>query len=112
MRGRTLNNSYIILDEAQNTSAVQMKMFLTRLGINSKMVVTGDLTQIDLPKDTSSGLVQVLEVLRKIKDVGLVKFTLYCFLCLKSFLKYLFLILPHFTISLLSYLPQLHLSSE
>ena len=63
MRGRTLNDSFIILDEAQNTSPEQMKMFLTRLGFNSKMVVTGDITQIDLPGDQRSGLVVVRDIL-------------------------------------------------
>tara|TARA_Y100001970_G_scaffold22867_1_gene26553 strand:+ start:101 stop:1045 length:945 start_codon:yes stop_codon:yes gene_type:complete len=74
MRGRTLNNSFIILDESQNTTVEQMKMFLTRFGFGSKVVVTGDITQIDLPKNTLSGLVHSLEVLSNIKDVGLVKF--------------------------------------
>ena len=63
MRGRTLNDSFIILDEAQNTSPEQMQMFLTRLGFNSKMVVTGDITQIDLPRDQDSGLVVVADIL-------------------------------------------------
>ena len=72
LRGRTLNNSYIILDEAQNTSAIQMKMFLTRLGINSKMVVTGDLTQIDLPNEKKSGLLDVEKNLKKIKNISFV----------------------------------------
>ena len=63
MRGRTLNDSFVILDEAQNTSPEQMKMFLTRLGFGSKMVVTGDVTQIDLPRDQRSGLVVVGEIL-------------------------------------------------
>ena len=72
MRGRTLNNSYIILDEAQNTSAVQMKMFLTRLGINSKMVVTGDLTQIDLPNKKNSGLLDAEKSLKKIKNISFI----------------------------------------
>ena len=72
MRGRTLNNSYIILDEAQNTSIVQMKMLLTRLGNNSKMVVTGDLTQIDLPKNQTSGLIDAERNLKKIKDISFV----------------------------------------
>ncbi|MDQ2622384.1 MAG: PhoH family protein, partial [Actinomycetota bacterium] len=69
MRGRSLNDSFIILDEAQNTSVEQMKMFLTRLGFNSKMVVTGDITQIDLPRDRQSGLVVVREILSGIEDV-------------------------------------------
>ena len=67
MRGRTLNDSFIILDEAQNTSPEQMKMFLTRLGFNSKMVVTGDITQIDLPRDQGSGLVIVADVLKDVE---------------------------------------------
>lgn len=74
MRGRTLNDSFIILDEAQNTSPEQMKMFLTRLGFGSKMVVTGDVTQIDLPHSRTSGLVTVPEVLRSIDDIGIVQF--------------------------------------
>ena len=74
MRGRTLNNSFIILDESQNTTVEQMKMFLTRFGFGSKVVVTGDITQIDLPKNTLSGLVHSLEVLKNIDDVGLVEF--------------------------------------
>ena len=65
MRGRTLNDSFIILDEAQNTSPEQMKMFLTRLGFNSKMVVTGDITQIDLPREQDSGLVVVADILQR-----------------------------------------------
>ena len=74
MRGRTLNNSFIILDESQNATVEQMKMFLTRFGFGSKVVVTGDITQIDLPKNTPSGLVNSLEVLKSIKDIGLVEF--------------------------------------
>jgi phosphate starvation-inducible protein PhoH and related proteins len=74
MRGRTLNDSFIILDEAQNTSPEQMKMFLTRLGFGSKMVVTGDVTQIDLPQSRTSGLVTVPDVLREIEDIGIVHF--------------------------------------
>ncbi len=69
MRGRTLNNAFIILDEAQNTSAEQMKMFLTRLGFGSKMVVTGDVTQVDLPSGTTSGLRVVREILDEVEDV-------------------------------------------
>ncbi len=65
MRGRTLNDSFVILDEAQNTSPEQMKMFLTRLGFNSRMVVTGDITQIDLPRDQRSGLVAVRDILER-----------------------------------------------
>ena len=63
MRGRTLNDSFIILDEAQNTTPEQMQMFLTRLGFGSKVVVTGDVTQIDLPRDQASGLIQVQDIL-------------------------------------------------
>ena len=74
MRGRTLNNSFIILDESQNATVEQMKMFLTRFGFGSKVVVTGDITQIDLPKNTLSGLVHSLDVLKSIGDVGLVEF--------------------------------------
>jgi phosphate starvation-inducible PhoH-like protein len=74
MRGRTLNDSFIILDEAQNTSPEQMKMFLTRLGFNSKMVVTGDITQIDLPRDQESGLVVVAEILEQIEGIEFVRF--------------------------------------
>ena len=74
MRGRTLNNSFIILDESQNATVEQMKMFLTRFGFGSKVVVTGDITQIDLPKNTLSGLVHSLEVLKNINDVGVVEF--------------------------------------
>ena len=69
MRGRTLNNAYVILDEAQNASAMQMKMFLTRLGANSKAIITGDVTQIDLPVKTVSGLVQIQEVLEKVEGI-------------------------------------------
>ena len=75
MRGRTLNNSYIILDESQNTSPIQMKMFLTRLGENSRMVVTGDLTQIDLPLKSKSGLTDAVNNLKKIKDISFVYLT-------------------------------------
>ena len=75
MRGRTLNKSFIILDEGQNTTPEQMKMFLTRFGYGSKVIVTGDLTQIDLPKDITSGLIHALDILRELKDVGLVRFS-------------------------------------
>jgi phosphate starvation-inducible PhoH-like protein len=75
MRGRTLNDSFIVLDEAQNTSAEQMKMFLTRLGFGSKMVVTGDVTQVDLPTGTRSGLRTVQEILDGIEDVAFCKLT-------------------------------------
>lgn len=70
MRGRTLDNSFIILDEAQNTTPAQMKMFLTRIGFGSKVIITGDLTQKDLPGTTKSGLEQALEVLGKVEDIG------------------------------------------
>ncbi|HYA97137.1 MAG TPA: PhoH family protein, partial [Methylomirabilota bacterium] len=70
MRGRTLNDSFVILDEAQNTTSEQMKMFLTRLGFNSKAVITGDITQIDLPQGKKSGLVEALEVCEKIEGIG------------------------------------------
>jgi phosphate starvation-inducible PhoH-like protein len=75
MRGRTLNDSFIILDEAQNTSPEQMQMFLTRLGFGSRMVVTGDVTQIDLPRDQASGLVAVQDVLGSIDGVAFVRFS-------------------------------------
>jgi phosphate starvation-inducible PhoH-like protein len=74
MRGRTLNDSFIILDEAQNTSPEQMKMFLTRLGFNSSMVVTGDITQIDLPADQRSGLIAVRDILTGVTDIEFVHF--------------------------------------
>lgn len=74
MRGRTLENAYVILDEAQNTTTNQMKLFLTRLGFNSKMVVTGDITQIDLPKKTYSGLVQATELLRQVDGIEIIEF--------------------------------------
>jgi phosphate starvation-inducible protein PhoH and related proteins len=74
MRGRTLNDSFVILDEAQNTSPEQMKMFLTRLGFNSRMVVTGDVTQIDLPTDQRSGLVVVRDILESVQDISFVHF--------------------------------------
>jgi phosphate starvation-inducible PhoH-like protein len=72
MRGRTLNNAFVILDEAQNTTPGQMKMFLTRLGVNAKAIVTGDITQIDLPSAASSGLVQIREILQGIDGIGFV----------------------------------------
>lgn len=75
MRGRTLDDSFIILDEAQNTTPEQMKMFLTRLGFNSKIVVTGDITQVDLPAGKRSGLVEVMRILRGIDDIATVLFT-------------------------------------
>jgi len=71
MRGRTLNDAFVILDEAQNTTKAQMKMFLTRLGFGSKMVVTGDVTQVDLPREQDSGLLQVLTILAGVKDIGI-----------------------------------------
>ena len=74
MRGRTLNNSFVILDEAQNSTTVQMKMFLTRLGVSSKAIVTGDITQIDLPKREGSGLVKIQEILKGVKDIAFVYF--------------------------------------
>jgi len=74
MRGRTINDSFIILDEAQNTSPEQMKMFLTRLGFNSRMVVTGDITQIDLPREQGSGLVAVTEILEGVEGIEFVRF--------------------------------------
>ena len=76
MRGRTLNDSFIILDEAQNTTPEQMQMFLTRLGYGSKMVVTGDITQIDLPREQASGLIQVRDILREVDGIGVVEFGL------------------------------------
>jgi phosphate starvation-inducible PhoH-like protein len=74
MRGRTLNDSFVILDEAQNTTSEQMKMFLTRLGFNSKAVVTGDVTQIDLPAGRRSGLVEALEVVGRIEGIAFIRF--------------------------------------
>jgi phosphate starvation-inducible PhoH-like protein len=73
MRGRSLNDSFIILDEAQNTTPEQMKMFLTRLGFNSKMVVTGDITQIDLERDQRSGLIAVSEILEEVDDIQFIR---------------------------------------
>ena len=73
MRGRTLNDAFIILDEAQNTTSEQMKMFLTRMGMGSRMVITGDVTQIDLPLGKKSGLVEALEVLKGVDNIGIVK---------------------------------------
>jgi len=74
MRGRTLNNAYVILDEAQNSTTMQMKMFLTRLGPNSKAIITGDITQIDLPSKNQSGLMQVKEILKNVDGVGFIYF--------------------------------------
>ena len=75
MRGRTLNDAVIILDEAQNTTPHQIKMFLTRLGMNAKMIVTGDVTQIDLPPSTTSGLIQAMQILKGVKGIGRIEFT-------------------------------------
>lgn len=75
MRGRTLNDAFIILDEAQNTTSEQMKMFLTRMGMGSKMVITGDVTQIDLPTGKKSGLTEAVEVLKNVDDIGIVTLT-------------------------------------
>jgi phosphate starvation-inducible PhoH-like protein len=75
MRGRTLNDAFVILDEAQNTTSEQMKMFLTRLGFNSKAVVTGDITQIDLPNGRRSGLIEAVDVVGKVEGIGFVYFT-------------------------------------
>ncbi|MBD5204072.1 MAG: phosphate starvation-inducible protein PhoH [Bacteroidales bacterium] len=74
MRGRTLNDAVIILDEAQNTTKHQMKMFLTRLGVNAKMIVTGDATQIDLPRTVQSGLMQALKILRGVSGIGIIEY--------------------------------------
>ena len=74
MRGRTLNDSFVILDEAQNTTSEQMKMFLTRLGFNSKAVITGDVTQIDLPMGKKSGLVEAMEICGRIPGISVVQF--------------------------------------
>jgi phosphate starvation-inducible PhoH-like protein len=75
MRGRTLNDAFIILDEAQNTTVEQMKMFLTRLGFNSKAVITGDITQVDLPSDKKSGLIVVRDILKDVEGLKFVDFT-------------------------------------
>lgn len=75
MRGRTLNNAYIILDEAQNCSSEQMKMFLTRIGEGSRVVVTGDITQIDLPKEKTSGLVQAVKILDNVEGIRIIRLT-------------------------------------
>ncbi|HQB63176.1 MAG TPA: PhoH family protein, partial [Sedimentibacter sp.] len=74
MRGRTLDSSFIILDEAQNTTNEQMKMFLTRLGYGSKAVITGDITQIDLPEGKKSGLKSVIHILKEVEDIGFMFF--------------------------------------
>ena len=73
MRGRTLNDAVVILDEAQNTTTQQIKMFLTRMGMNTKMIVTGDMTQIDLPSSQTSGLVQALRILKGVKGISFVE---------------------------------------
>ena len=75
MRGRTLSNAFVILDEAQNATAMQMKMFLTRLGEGSRMAITGDMTQIDLPRGVTSGLVEAERILRDVKGIGFTRFT-------------------------------------
>ena len=75
MRGRTLNDAIVILDEAQNTTPQQIKMFLTRMGNNTKMIITGDLTQIDLPPKQCSGLIQALNILKEVKGIGFVNLT-------------------------------------
>ena len=75
MRGRTLNDAVIILDEAQNTTTHQINMFLTRLGMNAKMIVTGDVTQIDLPPSTTSGLIQAMQILKGVNGIGKIEFT-------------------------------------
>ncbi len=75
MRGRTLNNAFLILDEAQNATAMQMKMFLTRLGVNSQAIITGDITQIDLPKNINSGLIQAANILQNIDGIGFARLT-------------------------------------
>lgn len=74
MRGRTLNNAFVILDEAQNSTSLQMKMFLTRLGPSSKAIITGDITQIDLPKKEMSGLIQVREILTGVEGISFLYF--------------------------------------
>ena len=74
MRGRTLSDAVVILDEAQNTTTMQIKMFLTRMGLNTKMIVTGDMTQIDLPYQQKSGLIDALEVLKNVKGIAKVEF--------------------------------------
>ena len=75
MRGRTLNNAFVILDEAQNTTTPQMKMFLTRLGTNSKAIITGDITQVDLPGEKQSGLIEVQSILKNIKGISFIYLT-------------------------------------
>ena len=73
MRGRTLNDAVVILDEAQNTTTQQIKMFLTRMGMNTKMIVTGDMTQIDLPSSQKSGLVQAMHILKEVKGISFIE---------------------------------------
>ena len=73
MRGRTLNDAVVILDEAQNTTTAQIKMFLTRMGWNTKMIITGDLTQIDLPRNTKSGLAEALDILKDINEIAVIR---------------------------------------
>jgi phosphate starvation-inducible PhoH-like protein len=75
MRGRTLSDAFMILDEAQNATTMQMKMFLTRLGVNSRAIITGDDTQIDLPRRTESGLLQVMDILQNVDGIGFAKLT-------------------------------------
>ena len=75
MRGRTLNHSFIILDEAQNTTPEQMKMFLTRIGFGTKAVVTGDVTQIDLPRGQKSGLIEASVILKRVRGIAFTRFT-------------------------------------
>ena len=75
MRGRTLNNAFILLDEAQNTTPMQIKMFLTRMGPNSKVIITGDTSQIDLPKKQKSGLIEAAEILKNVEGIGFVELT-------------------------------------
>jgi phosphate starvation-inducible protein PhoH and related proteins len=75
MRGRTLNSAFVILDEAQNTTAEQMFMFLTRLGMDSKCVVTGDYTQIDLPPNKTSGLIEAMRALKKVAEIEFIEFS-------------------------------------
>jgi phosphate starvation-inducible PhoH-like protein len=82
MRGRTLNESFIILDEAQNTTEEQMKMFLTRIGFGSTAVITGDITQVDLPRSTKSGLRQVIDVLEDVEDIS------FCFFDAKDVVRH------------------------
>jgi phosphate starvation-inducible PhoH-like protein len=75
MRGRTLDNAFVILDEAQNTTESQMKMFLTRMGANAKFIITGDATQIDLPTKQSSGLLQAVRLLKKVEGIDIIELT-------------------------------------